>query len=170
MRQTTDNGWADWLAQMMETLRVSHGPSCFSPLRGEAVPARPLCLLKLKPTSRRSVCSQSEKNYNDESKEGGSTNRKLGNQRKKKSRTSAKDMGIGHAFPLLPSVAQPPLLCLLLHHKVNRISNSSSQISTSKAWFGVYKYLTNNNVSPGSPVPGSQFLNYRLNHDENPSR
>lgn len=44
MRQTTDNGWAGWLEQMMETLRVSHGPSCFSPLRGEAVTGGPLCL------------------------------------------------------------------------------------------------------------------------------
>lgn len=61
MRQTTDNGWADWLAQMMEILRVSHGPSCLSPLRSEAVPARPLCLQKLKPMSGRSVCSQSKK-------------------------------------------------------------------------------------------------------------
>lgn len=37
MRQTTDNGWAAWPVQMMETLRVSHGPSRFSPLRDEAV-------------------------------------------------------------------------------------------------------------------------------------
>lgn len=42
MRQATDNRWADWPGQMMETLRVSHGPSCFSPLRDEAVTAGPL--------------------------------------------------------------------------------------------------------------------------------
>lgn len=36
MRQTTDNGWADWLVRMMETLRASHNPSCLLPLKRQS--------------------------------------------------------------------------------------------------------------------------------------
>lgn len=36
MRQTTDNGRADWLVWMMETLRESHNPSCLLPLKRQS--------------------------------------------------------------------------------------------------------------------------------------
>lgn len=50
MRQTTDNGWADSLVQMMETLRMSHGPSPFPPsLKVEAATNQPPSWHKLKP-------------------------------------------------------------------------------------------------------------------------